>query len=104
MKPKIAIVMPKQWADKMFAEEDLARLKEVVDISRKELFKTMDENGLCAAVEGMEGVMTSWETPHFTDKVLDRAPDLKIIAHAAGSVKSIVTDAVWWVCKNHISS
>lgn len=95
MKSKIAIVMPKKWAEKMFVDDDLNMMRQTVDIDRMELFETMDEPGLCRAAAGMDGVITSWETPAFTKAVLDQAPNLKIIAHAGGSVKPIVTDAVW---------
>ncbi|MEV4441046.1 hydroxyacid dehydrogenase [Streptomyces sp. NPDC049577] len=40
-------------------------------------------------------VMTGWGSPALTRTVLDRAPRLRAVVHAAGSVKRVVTDAVW---------
>ena len=37
-----------------------------------------------------EGIVTSWGTPFISVDVLDNAPNLKIVSHAAGSIKPIV--------------
>ena len=94
MKPKVAIVAVRKFAEKMFSDEDLDRLRNVVDL-KIDFFETLDEQGLKETIKGMDGVISSWETPAFTADVLESAPDLKIISHAAGSVKPIVSDAVW---------
>ncbi len=39
--------------------------------------------------------VTSWGSPQMTKELLDVAPNLKLIVHAAGSVKSIVTDEMY---------
>lgn len=40
-------------------------------------------------------VVTSWGSPAMTKELLDLCPDLKLVVHAAGSVKSIVTDEMY---------
>ena len=91
---KTAIVAPNQFAPSLFAQFDIDRLKEYGDVSLT-YFDEIDEQGLTHAVKGVDAAISSWETPAFTANVLDAAPDMKIIAHAAGSVKPVVTDAVW---------
>ena len=39
--------------------------------------------------------VTSWGSPAMTKELLDLCPNLKLIVHAAGSVKSIVTDEMY---------
>lgn len=39
--------------------------------------------------------VTSWGSPSMTKELLDLCPNLKLIVHAAGSVKSIVTDEMY---------
>ncbi|MET9419099.1 hydroxyacid dehydrogenase [Streptomyces klenkii] len=39
--------------------------------------------------------MTGWGSPPLTRTVLDRAPRLRAVVHAAGSVKWLVTEEVW---------
>ncbi|MGW1200029.1 hydroxyacid dehydrogenase [Streptomyces sp. NPDC002536] len=40
-------------------------------------------------------LITGWGCPALTEEVLEGAPRLKAVVHAAGSVKSLVTDTVW---------
>lgn len=40
-------------------------------------------------------VITSWRTPPLDRDLLDQAPDLKVVVHAAGSIKAVVTPEVW---------
>ncbi len=46
-------------------------------------------------LEGADFAVTSWGCPAFTGQLLDAAPGLKMVVHAAGSVKSIVTDELY---------
>jgi phosphoglycerate dehydrogenase-like enzyme len=41
---------------------------------------------------GCWALITSWGAPQLTAEVLDAAPDLRIVGHAAGSVKSMLPD------------
>ncbi|MDF1515846.1 MAG: hydroxyacid dehydrogenase [Anaerolineae bacterium] len=47
---------------------------------------TADE--LAALLPGADAVVTSWGSPNFTPELLDVADQLKIVGHAAGSVKN----------------
>ncbi|WP_161496567.1 hydroxyacid dehydrogenase [Clostridium thermosuccinogenes] len=44
---------------------------------------------------GANIIITSWGCPQLSKDVLDQAPDLELIIHAAGSVKGIISDEVW---------
>ncbi|GAA3051554.1 hypothetical protein GCM10020000_36040 [Streptomyces olivoverticillatus] len=46
-------------------------------------------------VEGADILITGWGCPPLTTAILDAAPRLRVIIHAAGSVKRLVTDEVW---------
>src|SRR5690554_6680105 len=39
--------------------------------------------------------ITSWDCPRMNSDILNAAPNLKLIVHAAGSVKGIVSDDMW---------
>ena len=43
----------------------------------------------------VDAVITSWGAPRFTDDVLPQSDNLKVIAHAAGSVEPIVSSAIF---------
>ena len=40
-------------------------------------------------------LLTGWGAPQLRASILDRLPRLQLIAHAAGTVKDLVTDDVW---------
>lgn len=40
------------------------------------------------ALSGAEGLVTTWDSPHFTDDLPLLAPQLRVIAHCGGEVKS----------------
>lgn len=61
-------------------------------------FNRTRENDLENAKEVLKNAnfaVTSWGSPAMTKELLDVAPNLKLIVHAAGSVKSIVTDEMF---------
>ncbi|CAM5451982.1 glycerate dehydrogenase [Streptomyces abikoensis] len=45
--------------------------------------------------EDVEVLITGWGCPPLTEAVLDRMPRLRVVVHAAGSVKPLVTEGVW---------
>jgi phosphoglycerate dehydrogenase-like enzyme len=50
---------------------------------------------LSSLISGADGCITNWGTCAISADILNMAPNLQIIAHVAGSVKPIITDAVW---------
>jgi phosphoglycerate dehydrogenase-like enzyme len=72
------------------ARETLEGLGEVV-------WNTMDRDytpeELAALLPGAEAVVTSWGCPVFTEELLAAADSLRIVGHAAGSVKRLMPKA-----------
>jgi len=46
-------------------------------------------------IDAADIVITTWNSPLFTEELLTGADSLGLIAHGAGSVRPIVSDAVW---------
>lgn len=46
-------------------------------------------------LEGADGCMTCWGSPRLTADILEGAPGLRVMAHAAGTVKPFVSDEIW---------
>ncbi|MEE3274779.1 MAG: hydroxyacid dehydrogenase [Actinomycetota bacterium] len=46
-------------------------------------------------LEGVEVLVTGWGCPPLDAEVLDRLPSVRFMAHAAGTVRGIVTDVLW---------
>ena len=47
------------------------------------------------AIQGADAILTSWGSPRIEQPYLDAAPNLKIVGHAAGSVKPITSPELY---------
>jgi phosphoglycerate dehydrogenase-like enzyme len=72
------------------ARESLERVGEVV---WNEMDRDYSKDELAAILPGAEVVITSWGSPAFTPELLAVADRLKIVGHAAGSVKHLMPKA-----------
>ncbi len=95
-KPRVSIIMPKSSAKRVFHPDDVEFLKSFADINPlQELPDSIDEDKAKGLIKNCQACITSWGTPPLSEDILKYAPDLKLIAHAAGSVKPVVTEVVW---------
>ncbi|WP_158289633.1 hydroxyacid dehydrogenase [Paenibacillus flagellatus] len=92
---KIAMLQGKETREKVFRPEHLARLREFGDVTLNEESGNPTEERARSLMAGADVAITSWGCGPLTEKVLENAPNLKLVLHAAGTVKPIVTDALW---------
>jgi len=93
---KAAILVNKNMAKSIFSEDDLAFLSDFAEINPvAELPETMTAGFMEKALADADACITCWGTPGFTDELIAGAPKLRLIAHAAGSVKSLVPPSFW---------
>ena len=78
-----------------FPKDAFDKIKRLGGLSINDLSRPFTENELAERLENVEICITHWGCPRFTDRVLNAAGRLKLIAHAAGSVADIVTDEVY---------
>jgi phosphoglycerate dehydrogenase-like enzyme len=83
---------------KLFPLDRLERF--AVDAPELELLQTspltsFDSDHARRLFASTEVLITGWGCPPIDDAVLDRAPHLRVIAHAGGSVKQHVDPAAW---------
>ena len=94
-KPKIALLLTKTLSEQLFTEEAWDRLRElgqlVINPGRER--PTMEET--IELIRGARACVTSWGCQPMTREILDAAPELGIMVHAAGSVLHMVADALW---------
>lgn len=93
--PKVLVTPPRALMERIStpeAEEVLSSFAEIVKNDKDRQF-TSEE--LQESIEDVDGIITSWGSPRFTLSILKKAKNLKIIGHAAGSVKHYVCDEVF---------
>ena len=91
--PRILMIPEPALYQRVFTPEADAALRALGDITF--LDERISSAELASMIAGYDVAITSWGTPVFTDSVLEAATDLKLIAHAAGSIKSMLPPAVF---------
>ena len=92
---KIAMILDQEWQEKFFTAKAMSKLASMGELSIIEGAPTYEK--VKAAIKDADFAITSWgnEGVSFPKEILDECPNLKMIMHAGGSVKGIVTDEVW---------
>ena len=93
---KVAVALNKAMARSILSAEDYSFLKSFAEVNPvDDLPETMTIPFMETILEDAEACVTCWGTPGLTDEMLANAPKLRLIAHAAGSVKALVPDSFW---------
>lgn len=88
-KPKIAVLVSSQMKKNCIADEDFQRLKNFSEVIFEES-SSVSYDLMLKLMKDTDGCLTGWGTPPFDKRILDVAPQLKIIAHSAGSIKPML--------------
>lgn len=94
-RPRALLAMHHDLASKLIAEPTMRRLTDVVDLDPGLVLDDFDAPHAQAALARSEVIVSSWGCPPLTEDVLARAPRLRAVVHAAGSVKHHITEACW---------
>ncbi|WP_217591829.1 hydroxyacid dehydrogenase [Cohnella sp. GbtcB17] len=92
---KIALLQGKEQREKVFAQQHLDRLRKLGDVVVNETAGDPSEAQLAEVIRGADIAITSWGCGPLTARVLDAAPKLQLVLHAAGTVKPIITPELW---------
>lgn len=81
--------------DGLFPPRLIDRLNSVAEVCDPEVLTDFHSARARAVLGQVDVLLTGWGCPRIDSDVLDAAPRLKLVAHAAGSVKSHVMPEVW---------
>jgi phosphoglycerate dehydrogenase-like enzyme len=95
IKPKVLVTPSRSLLRSISTLDAEDALSAFANIVRNEKDEQFTSSELLDAVVDVDGIITSWGSPKVTKEVLGRARKLKIIGHAAGSVKPYVCDEVF---------
>lgn len=93
--PKALFAMNPVFLPQLFPEPLMRRLGAVVDIDPGTVFERFDGPEADEALATVEVIVSGWGSPKLNEDVLARAPKLRAVLHAAGSVKGHTSDALW---------
>lgn len=87
---KCVLLLDEERYGKVFLPETLEKLSQKVELIYRP-HRTMDADNTRKIIAGADIAITSWGSVKMEKEILDAAPNLKLVAHAAGSVKPIVS-------------
>lgn len=92
---KIAILPSISTQDKVFSDQHIRDLEAIGTVVRFNGEGSPKPEQVTQLLAGAEVAITSWGCPAINEEILSQAPDLKLVIHAAGTVKGIVTPELW---------
>jgi len=90
---KIALILNSGCRNMVINEKTIKRLEKIGTVVINE--GGTDKESVKKAIAGATIAITSWGNEPIDEDILAVCPDLKLVVHAAGSVKPIVSDALW---------
>ncbi|CAM5280996.1 hydroxyacid dehydrogenase [Streptomyces atroolivaceus] len=90
---RTAVVLNHALKQELFSPDDWADLADIADV----VAECEDSAALSVHPRRHEAevLVTSWGMPRLTEQVLSDLPALRVVAYAAGSVRGLVSEAVW---------
>ncbi|MFF0744430.1 hydroxyacid dehydrogenase [Streptomyces sp. NPDC004111] len=94
-RPATLLAMAPSIAARLFTEDRRARLAAIARTDPHLVAHDLHAPEFAAALAEAEVLLTCWGATPLTREVLERAPRLRAVVHAAGSVKQHITPACW---------
>lgn len=94
-RPHAVLVMRPHLPERYFGPGGLARLGRIAQVDPGTVLTGFSSPAARAVLADAEVLVTGWGCPAVDDQALSRAPRLRAVVHAAGSVKGHISPACW---------
>ncbi len=94
-KPTLLYAVAERHFPALFATEDQRRIAGVTDVIAAPIPPAADAHFLLRHLPDAQIVISSWDTARFDESTLAAATGLRLLCHAAGTVKPYVSDVLW---------
>lgn len=94
-RPKVALAMFPGLERAALRGSQRRRLKEIAEVINDDPLGGFDGSAAEQVLAEAEILLTHWGCPPITAEVLDSAPNVRMVAHSAGTVRGLVTPAVF---------
>lgn len=96
LRPRVAFAMgSNELRDGLINAEGFARLRAVADVISTDVLTDFTTPRAREVLAGTTALITGWGSPRIDASVLDLSPGLRLVAHAAGTVKNHVAPVAW---------
>ncbi len=93
--PETLLVMDRRTLRTQFGRQEMGRLRELASLGEPESSDELSSAGVRRRLAEVEVLITSWGCPPLDAEVVEAAPKLRAVLHAAGSVRGHVGDEVF---------
>ncbi|MDN0200560.1 hydroxyacid dehydrogenase [Streptomyces sp. S.PNR 29] len=93
--PRAVFAMDPVHLPLLFPPPVMARLRQTADIDPALVVQDFSDPAAADTLARAEVLITGWGCPHLDAGALAAAPGLRAVLHAAGSVRSLVGQALW---------
>lgn len=90
MRPKLAFAYDPRRTRHVFSQETIDRLRACCEVLTEQPLTRLDTPEAAEVLSQAEVLVTAWGTQYLTSEMLRQAPNLRLIAHGAGTVKFTV--------------
>ncbi|MET7401355.1 hydroxyacid dehydrogenase [Dactylosporangium sp. NPDC005572] len=94
-RPVGMIAMSRVFAPAVLPDDLMSRLGSCIDLVGTEAVESFADPGTLHRLETVEVLVTGWSCPPLTAQMLDASPRLRVVVHAAGSIKAHVGPEVF---------
>ena len=94
-KPKVVIVIGQKYYDRMINPKAMKALADFAEVVHHSGDDPATKEELMQLLADADACVTSWEVAPLDADVIASAPKLKAMVHMGGSVKKMVSDAMW---------
>jgi phosphoglycerate dehydrogenase-like enzyme len=94
-KPRVLIAVNRHLYPTILSHSDLSRLADFAVILNDDPPAIISKKFLMENLPTADIAITSWDTANFDAEVVACAPNLKLLCHAAGSVRPVVSKDLW---------
>ncbi|GAA3547600.1 hydroxyacid dehydrogenase [Kribbella ginsengisoli] len=94
-RPRAMLAMHAELVHRLITPATMTRITQLADIDPALVVEDFRDPSAAATLGDVEVIFSSWGCPTIDSAILDAAPRLRAIVHAAGSVRHHVTDACW---------
>lgn len=92
---RVLFAVREHWHSRIFSTTTLARIGRLGEVIAAPPPAEVTTAFMRERLSEADVIITSWDTPALEASLMDCAPRLKLLLHAAGSVKPVTSDALW---------